>query len=126
MDRLDFDQDMIRGLAEADYNAALTEDLDWPEAYRRTRVALEDTTTPVIKNSNLKRYDDIKMRNWVSGRVIGPARMDECFLCYVAPSADDPTQLHGVLTLTQDSISDRAPYNENEPPMPVSTRPAWD
>ncbi len=116
MDRLEIDQAFIESLAVREFNAASTEDLDLPAEERRDRVALDDTTTDLIPPNRLKRYDDVRLWNWVNGRVSGPGRgPGEIFV-------HSPSTEHGmgdIIRCSADAITDRAPLNPAEPAMPV-------
>ncbi len=120
MNRLDVDQAFIESLAQQEFDAAAEQDQDLMPEERRDRIALDDTTSSVIPPNNLRRYDDIRMWDWIDGRVIGPGRGIGEVLVH------SPSPGHGmgdIIRCGADAITDRAPLNPEETPMPVIPPP---
>lgn len=120
MQRLDIDQEHIESLAEREFNLAAEQDQDLPPEERRDRVALNDATTPLIAGTYIKRYDDVELWSWITGRVVGPARGGT----HVAVHSPANEAEQGELILVDAAaFSDRAPADQNETPMPVIEPP---
>ena len=111
MDRIpDIDEERVtywRDFHVADANGGGDNDL--PPEERRNR-------TEVIAGSHLKRGDDITLVEAVPLRVIGPGRGASVILAYYPPWFGDSVQQFEIAPA---ELTDRAPLDPNEPPMPV-------
>lgn len=116
MDRLDIDQEKIENLAEREFNASEVEDTDLAPEERRNRIALDDTTTNISAQGSLKRFDDVRLWDWIDGRVIGPGRGVNTIQVHSPAAA---AQQGEIITCELDAVTDRAPVNQGETAMPV-------
>lgn len=116
MNRLEIDQSYIDGLAAREHGLGQTEDLDVDPEHRRDRLPVDDTASHLTTESTVKRYDHVRLWDWVDGVVIGPARHADFFLVHVPEMA---LYMGDVWTVESTAITDRAPLDPNEVAMPV-------
>lgn len=109
MERLDFNQTLIDGFRAYHEAAAPTEDTELEPLDRRDR-------EEVIVGSLLKRNDDIEIGPLnIKVRIICPAGGRQvAYLWFPEWFGEEPFQL----TLIEQDITDRAPADPEEDPMP--------
>lgn len=104
------DQERIDYWRQLNLDEAQTQDNDLPPEDRRTRA-------DVYVGTVLKRDDDIMISDVIPSRIIGPARGRTSVICYYPEWFGDQPQAFDIETATW--ITDRAPFDAQETPMPV-------
>jgi len=108
----DIDQSRVDYWRALNHDAAST-DTDLPVEERRDRA-------DVIPGSFIKRDDDLLLYDAIPYRVIGPGRGAWCVIGYYPEWFGDMTV---ELEFVAETVTDRAPADTNEAPMPVFPAP---
>lgn len=113
MDRIpDIDQDRVDYWRQFNHDEAAIEDKDNDLAPEERRDRQD-----VIVGSMIKRDDDLLVGYAFLLRVIGPGRGPTAVICYYPPWFGDEAMTFDLTP--NDIVNDRAPFDDEEDPMPV-------